>query len=88
MPKRVEHTWRETNADGETRFLRATRVAKEWRFASKLQDDEQWTHHETLPEAELRDLRDVLWRKYQRRRIPWEHVVEIDKLLGDDEDAG
>ena len=36
-------------------------------------------------------LRDVLWRKYQRKRCPWRFIETIDKLLEEmpeEEDAG
>lgn len=33
-------------------------------------------------------LRDVLWRKYQRKRCPWRLIEEIDKLLIDMPDDG
>lgn len=36
-------------------------------------------------------LRDVLWRKYQRKRCPWRFIEAIDKLLEDmpeEEEAG
>ena len=27
------------------------------------------------------ELRDHLWRKYQRRRVPWDMVQQIDDIL-------
>lgn len=85
MPKRTEHTWREITGTGEQRTVRASRVAGQWRLSSKLQGEEYWEHQEPIAEDDLRSLRDVLWRKYQRKRLPWEHVLEIDRLLGEDE---
>ncbi len=84
MPKRNEHTWKERTVDGEERTIRASRVAGRWRLSSKLASDQGWAYHDPIAEGDLRQLRDVLWRKYQRRRLPWEHVNEIDKLLGED----
>jgi hypothetical protein len=37
-----------------------------------------------VPEELWRELRDILWRKYQRKRCPWKYIEEIDKLLGDE----
>ena len=85
MPKPTEHTWRERTAEGELRMVRASRHVGRWRLSSKGQDDEGWVEEDPISEEDLRSLRDVLWRKYQRRRLPWEHVREIDKLLGEDE---
>ena len=30
-----------------------------------------------------RELREIVWKKYQRKRCPWERVADLDKLLGD-----
>lgn len=84
MPKRNEHSWKEKTEDGEQRLVRAYRSAGQWRLASRLASEEAWEYQDPIGEADLRQLRDVLWRKYQRRRLPWEHVLEIDKLLGDE----
>ena len=76
------HSWREQTDEG-IRFYRSSHHASTWTLQSQLKG-EDWEDHEPISEAEWRKLRDVLWRKYQRRRLPWEHVLEIDKLLGDD----
>ena len=34
-----------------------------------------------------RELRDIVWKKYQRKRIPWERVAELDRILGDEPPA-
>ena len=39
-----------------------------------------------IPPREMWEtLRDVLWRKYQRKRCPWELIEAIDKLLEEDD---
>ncbi len=85
MPKRTEHEWKEAEEGGGIRRMRASRVAGQWRLSSKGPEDLTWNPHESPSEEDLRGLREVLWRKYQRRRLPWEHVREIDRLLGEDE---
>ncbi len=85
MPKRQDHTWGERTPDGIHRYCRASRFRGQWRLASKLDGEDFWTREDPIAEGDLRSLRDVLWRKYQRRRLPWEHVAEIDRLLGEDE---
>lgn len=84
MPKRVEHTWREKTPEGELRYVKANRLRDGWRISSQLKSEDAWTHHDEASEEDLRSLRDVLFRKYQRKRVAWEHVVEVDVLLGDD----
>lgn len=85
MPKRNEHRWKETTPEGDHRLYRAHRARGQWQLVSKLEGEEFWEPLDPVGEADWRALRDVLWRKYQRRRLPWEHVAEIDKLLGEDE---
>ena len=83
MPKRTEHNWKETVNEGETRYLRAVRSGGLWRLSARMEDEEFWENLEPPDEGDLRSFREVLWRKYQRKRVPWEHVLQVDKLLGD-----
>lgn len=78
MPKTVEHTWRERGEGGEIRRVRAFRRSGTWYLSSKHAGDEVWTPHDPIPLEDLRSLRDVLWRKYQRRRVAFEALAEID----------
>ena len=39
-------------------------------------------------QGEWEALREVLWRKYQRGRCPWELINKIDKKLEDMADDG
>ena len=43
-----------------------------------------WTDMVPPSEKALRELRDLVWKKYQRKRLPWERVAELDRLLGDE----
>lgn len=81
MPKTVEHTWRERSEDGGLRNVRAFRRGGIWYLSSKGPEDETWTPHDPIPLEDLRQLRDVLWRKYQRRRVAWEAVADIDAKI-------
>ncbi|MBN8460743.1 MAG: hypothetical protein J0M04_23170 [Verrucomicrobia bacterium] len=79
------HEWRERTEEG-TRYYRASHHGDRWTVLTTLKTDPDW---ETLaPEAITEDiwraLRDIVWRKYQRRRCPWDRVVEIDRMLGDE----
>lgn len=55
-----------------------------WECAPKVgraeRDDVEWERVE-LTRAHWVTLRDVLWRKYQRKRCPWRFIETIDKLL-------
>ncbi len=77
------HEWRENTEDG-VRYHRANHHAGRWTFQTTLKTDPDW---ETIPLPDKDHwlaLRDILWRKYQRKRCPWKFIEEIDKILGDD----
>ncbi len=80
-----KHEWREGSGK-ELRFIRANYHGSNWAIYSRLRDEEDWTRHDPIDEELWRKLRDVLWRKYQRKRCPWGLIEAIDKILGDDED--
>jgi len=75
------HVWKETTEEGEKREVRAVKFGGAWRIQSKLKHDERWTYHEPPLLADLVELHDVLFRKYQRRRAAYEDVVLIEKLI-------
>lgn len=75
------HVWKTVTADREKREIRAERFGGRWRFQSKLRSEEQWTYYDLPPVEELEELRDILWRKYQRKRLPWDDVASIDLML-------
>ena len=69
---------------GENRLWRATKHGGDWKFMSRLQKSEEgWTTHEKMEIEDLKLFREVLFNKYQRRRIPWEDVVAIDNMIED-----
>lgn len=82
-PMRNEHGWTQRTEDGEKRELRAVKTQGRWRIQSKLRSEERWTYHETPERADLEELRDILWRKYQRRRASHEDVLLADRMLAD-----
>jgi len=56
---------------------------------SRLQRSEEgWTEHEKIGLEDLQKMREVLFNKYQRRRLPWDDVVQIDAMIEDVEAAG
>jgi hypothetical protein len=75
------HIWKETTAEGEKREVRAVKFGGIWKIQSKLKHDEHWTYHDPPLMEDLRELHDVLFRKYQRRRAAYEDVVLIEKMI-------
>ena len=63
--------------------MRAERFGGRWKFQSKLRSDVQWTYYDIPPVEELEELRDIVWRKYQRKRLPWDDVASLDRMLED-----
>lgn len=71
--------------DGDVVVFRATKHGKVWRLQTRPKSEEEWTYHDPPDLERLFHLRDMLWRKYQRNRVPFEHVAQIDGMI---EDAG
>lgn len=82
------HIWKETTADGDKREVRAVKFGGVWSIQSKLKHEEKWTYYDEPPIADLKELRDVLFRKYQRRRAAYEDVALIEKMIGNRENKG
>jgi hypothetical protein len=78
---RNEHNWKETTADGERREVRASKFGGKWRIQSRLKGEEAWTYYETPRIEDLRELRDVLFRKYQRRRATHEELIAVEAWI-------
>ncbi len=77
------HVWKMKTAEGEKREVRAERFGGVWRMQAKTESAEKWTYYESPPLEDLVELRDILWRKYQRKRLPWDDVATVDGLLKD-----
>jgi hypothetical protein len=78
---RNQHVWNETTADGDKREVRAVKFGGRWKLQSKLRGEVQWTYHDNPALADLETLHDLLFRKHQRRRVPYEDVQEIERLI-------
>lgn len=76
-----KHEWREQTEEGETRLFMATRQAAKWTFKARLKSEEDWTPLDPCPMDDLEYLREILFNKYQRRRVPSEQVAEIDEMI-------
>ncbi|GEM_PF-1483154 len=73
------HEWNEKSEEG-TRYFRATHHAGGWRFQTTLKTDPEWEQI-PYPDADLwLTLRDILWKRYQRKRGAWAIIEAIDKL--------
>jgi hypothetical protein len=82
------HVWKTRTPDREKREVRADRFGGRWRFQSKLESEANWTYFETPTLEDLETLRDIVWRKYQRKRLGHDDVASLDALLKARRDAG
>lgn len=80
---RSQHIWTEKDADGRKREVRVTKFGGVWRFQAKHADELEWTYYERPLLEDLLQLKDVIFRKYQRRRASAEDLQSIEKLLRD-----
>ena len=51
-------------------------------MTTTMKRDPEWTDLREVPADVWRELRDIVWKKYQRKRCPWERVADLDKILG------
>jgi len=83
----IKHEWRESIPGGDVRYVTAKRHWGRWQFQTCLKSDEDWTQLDKLSLEDFKKLKDVLWKKYQRKRIPYEHVLEIDAMIEEAEEV-
>jgi hypothetical protein len=75
------HEWRSSTAEGERRDIRAEKFGGRWRIQARLKGEEAWTYYDVPLLEDLAELREVLWRKYQRKRLPHEDIETIERLI-------
>jgi hypothetical protein len=61
--------------------VRATKFGGGWRFQAKTSDDVDWTYYEPPLLEDLLTLKEILARKYQRRRASSEDLASVEKLI-------
>ncbi|MBA3606979.1 MAG: hypothetical protein H0W43_00460 [Chthoniobacterales bacterium] len=60
-----------------------TKFGGNWKFQAKFREDEKWTYYDVPLIDDLRELRDIIFRKYQRRRASAEDFADVEKMLRD-----
>ncbi|MFT3991031.1 MAG: hypothetical protein QM680_06430 [Luteolibacter sp.] len=79
------HEWNENTEEGK-RYYRVNyqggREGGRWTVLTTLQKrDPKWDIVEQPGREIWTEVRDLVWKKYQRKRLPWERVEEVDKIL-------
>ena len=80
-----QHIWTDKDRAGKKREVRATKFGRTWRLQSKTDTDLEWTYYDRPLLDDLQRLKDILVRKYQRRRASIEDVTAINKLIEEQE---
>ena|SRR5207244_8101063 len=80
-----QHIWTEKDPEGRKREVRATRFGGRWRLQSKGAGELNWTYHERPSLDDLLQLKQIIARKYQRRRASADDVTSVEKLIRDHE---
>jgi hypothetical protein len=78
---RSQHIWTKKDRHGKKREVRATKFGGVWRFQSKIAGETDWAYYDTPPLQDLLHLKEIIARKYQRRRASFEDVVSINNLI-------
>jgi hypothetical protein len=76
-----QHIWTDKNEDGRKREVRATKFGGAWRLQAKAAGDIDWTYFERPLLEDLLTLKEILVRKYQRRRASMEDLTSVEKLI-------
>ncbi len=75
------HSWRTLVPERGRRETRAQLFGKRWTFTVRFEDEEDWSPLEKPHLEDLEHLHEVLFNKYQRKHLAWDHVMGVQKLI-------
>lgn len=78
-----QHEWHQNDAQGRRRYVRASWDSRKWSFSETFKDAPAWMTVDAPTRQDYEALRDILWRKYQRNRVPWRFVEQVDSVLAE-----
>ncbi len=61
--------------------VRAKKFGGAWRFQSKISGETEWTYYDSPALQDLLTLKEIVARKYRRRRASIDDVASVDKLV-------
>jgi hypothetical protein len=76
-----QHIWTEKDRYGKRREVRATKFGGVWRFQSKTSGETEWIYYDSPLLQDLLSLKEIVGRKYRRRRASIGDVASVDKLI-------
>ena len=71
----------EKDRHGQKREVRATKFGGVWRFQSKTVGDVTWIYHDSPLRDDLLKLKEIITRKYRRRRASADDLASVEKLI-------
>jgi len=78
MPR--QQVWKEREEDGVKREVRASRFGGVWRLQSRRADEESWTYYDRPLPADLLALKEIIKKKYRRRRATVEELLSVREM--------
>ncbi|MFT5292294.1 MAG: hypothetical protein ACI8QS_001630 [Planctomycetota bacterium] len=83
MSKRTRnlYVWKTLTDDGQKRQVQAQLFGSQWKFSSRIGDEEEWTDHEDPDLEDLEDLEEMIFNKYQRKHAAWDHLNGVRMLI-------
>ena len=78
-----QHIWTEKDRDGRKREVRATKFGGVWRLQSKIIGEADWTYYDVPPFEDLLVLKQIVERKYRRRRASAEDLASVEELISE-----
>ena len=86
-PMPIQHIWTEKTEEGK-REVRATKFGGIWKLQAKRSGDVDWTYYQRPLLDDLLSLKQILVRKYQRRRASVEDVASVERLIAEQVEPG
>jgi hypothetical protein len=78
-----QHIWTEKDEEGRKREVRATKFGGKWRLQAKTAGEGGWTYYDRPLLEDVLKLKEIIGRKYQRRRASADDVASVDGLIDD-----
>jgi hypothetical protein len=87
MTKNQVHEWHESRHDDDGKhykqYFRGHYNGRDWRFETTGPADPDWLILDHAPLEVWEALREVIFKKYQRKRINYKLMESLDKILAD-----
>ncbi len=82
MTKNQAHEWHERTEEGGKRYVRAYWDSRQWVFHYLIEPHMPgWLPMTKPSDEDWLMLRDLLFRKYQRKKLPFKYIEKMDALL-------